>query len=238
MSQDQSGDARPGDPAAPYAADFSVRRPAVAAAVLLAVLAALTAVVALHPAPLPVDEWWVETVTAWRSGASTDIARLLNQLGRFPLSGVIVLALAAVLWRLRGRADAILFIVAEVAATGLTNLIKLAISRPRPLDGLVDTVSASFPSGHSSFAAVTAVLLVGILCPPGRRWPWALLAGALAFTMAWSRSYLLVHWFTDVVAGLAAGAGVGFAALAWRARRLNRGHNAARRTPREATRHE
>ena len=225
MAQNQFGGARPGDRAAaratnaPRPATESAKWSAVAAAVLLAVFAALTVAVALHPAPFPVDTWWAETVAAWRSGAATDLARVLNQLGRFPLSGVIVLILAAVVWRIRSRSDAILLILAEAATTGLTNAVKYAVSRTRPLDGLVDTVTASFPSGHSSFAAVTAVMLVGILCPPGRRRPWALLAAILALTMAWSRSYLSVHWLTDVVAGLALGGGMGFAALAWRARR-------------------
>jgi membrane-associated phospholipid phosphatase len=40
------------------------------------------------------------------------------------------------------------------------------------------------------------------------------IAAALAIAMAWSRTYLLVHWPSDVVGGSFVGAGVGLLTLA------------------------
>ncbi|MGA7387306.1 MAG: phosphatase PAP2 family protein, partial [Pseudolabrys sp.] len=40
-----------------------------------------------------------------------------------------------------------------------------------------------------------------------RRWWWAL-AGLGVVGMAWSRTYLQVHWLTDVIAGALLGSGV------------------------------
>ena len=68
-------------------------------------------------------------------------------------------------------------------------------------------------------------MLVALLAPPGRRGPWAALGLILAVGMAWSRTYLMVHWLTDVVGGLCVGAGVGLVTLA--ARCLG-GHEAGR----------
>ena len=61
---------------------------------------------------------------------------------------------------------------------------------------------------------MTAVLLVGLLVPTGRRTGPAVLAAGLAVAMAWSRTYLLAHWLTDVIGGLCVGAGVGLLTLA------------------------
>lgn len=204
------------------------RRLTVMATALCVLFAALAVASAVHPAPFPVDRWWAETLDALRSDAAESAARVLNAIGSFPLSLVIVLIVGLVLWRLRPRLDAATFLAAEGASWAIANLTKLAISRPRPLGGLVDTSSASFPSGHTAFAAVTAVTLVGLCCAPGGRRGWALLAAALALTMAWSRTYLMLHWFTDVVAGLTVGAAVGLTALAGRAWSLERAAAAAR----------
>ena len=200
----------------------SVRRLAVTATALFVLFAALAVAVAVHPAPFSVDQWWAETMASLRGDSAETAARILNAIGSFPLSLVIVLIAGLVLWRLRPRLDAATFLAAEAASWAIANLTKLAVSRPRPLDGLVDTSSASFPSGHTAFAAVSAVMLVGLCCTRDRRRGWALLAAALALTMAWSRTYLMVHWLTDVVAGLTVGAAVGFTALAGRAWLLER----------------
>lgn len=207
----------------------AARRVAAVAAVLYTLFAAITVAVAVHPEPFAVDQWWAETLYARRSAAATGLARIMNAIGLFPYSVIIVIALTLVLWRLRGRLTAATFAIAEAVSWALSQLTKVAISRPRPADGLVDTVTASYPSGHSAFAAVTAVLLVGLLCAPGKRRWWALLAAAVALTMAWSRSYLLVHWLTDVVAGLLIGAAVGLTALAWRDWKLERANATASR---------
>ncbi len=199
-----------------------VRRLAVTAMALFVLFATLTVAVAVHPAPFPVDRWWAETLDALRGGAAESAARVLNAIGSFPLSLGIVLIVGLVLWRRRPRLDATTFLAAEAASWAVVNLTKLAVARPRPLDGLVDTSSASFPSGHTAFAAVSAVTLVGLCCAPSGRRGWALLAAALALTMAWSRTYLMVHWLTDVVGGLTVGAAVGFTALAGRAWLLER----------------
>ena len=94
------------------------------------------------------------------------------------------------------------FLLAVVTSEPLIGLLKSVYDRPRPVGGLLATHSASFPSGHAVAGAVTAVGIVIVLLPPGpRRWRWEVQAAAFAGLMALSRTYLGVHWLSDVVAG-------------------------------------
>jgi undecaprenyl-diphosphatase len=198
------------------------RTSAIAGSVLLAVAVGLGVAARLHPAPWPVDRWWAEQMMWMRGPGFTFLAReIFNRVGRFPWSWVIVAAAGVVLWRTGRRAAVIVLLVGEIASWGTNNLVKVLVDRPRPPGALIAAPASSYPSGHAGFAAVTAVLLVTLFTRPGRRAGWVLLACAGAVGMAWSRTYLMVHWLTDVVGGLAVGAGVAFVTIAvgWDARR-------------------
>jgi membrane-associated phospholipid phosphatase len=108
------------------------------------------------------------------------------------------------------------FVLAVATSEPLIGLLKALYERPRPPEGLLGTDSFSFPSGHAIAGAVTAVGIVIVLLPPGpRRWRWELQAAVFAGLMALSRTYLGVHWLSDVVGGTLLGVtlAVGWPAL-------------------------
>ena len=85
----------------------------------------------------------------------------------------------------------------------------MLVGRVRPEDILVHPDFGSFPSGHSSNAAVIAAALGLIFM---RTWVWV--AGAVyTVLMMLSRMYLGAHWVSDTVAGMLIGAGV--ALIVW-----------------------
>jgi undecaprenyl-diphosphatase len=96
-----------------------------------------------------------------------------------------------------------------LVASGLNALLKAAVDRSRPPQAIgVDAVigvpaSSSFPSGHAMTAWATAGA-VAVLAPR-LRWPVLALASAIAF----SRVYLGVHFWLDVLAGAALGLAIG-----------------------------
>jgi membrane-associated phospholipid phosphatase len=98
----------------------------------------------------------------------------------------------------------------------LNFVVKRLVRRQRPLERrgrqplIAPPASPSFPSSHAAMAGAGAVALSVYAVS---LWP---LFATLAVLMAASRVYLTVHHVSDVVAGLALGAGVGavFALLA------------------------
>jgi membrane-associated phospholipid phosphatase len=191
------------------------RRTAAVGAGLLVLVVVGTFAVASHPAPFGIDSAWANVMTEMRRPALTSLAKhVFDPLGRFPLSWLIVAGAGLVLWHDQRRRASAVLLIGELASWATNSLIKAAVARPRPADALIEASRSSYPSGHAAFAAVTAVLLVGLLVPTGRRAGPAALAAALAVAMAWSRTYLLAHWLTDVIAGLCVGAGIGSLTLA------------------------
>ena len=173
-------------------------------------LALVVLIALLVPAgPLDLDRSWSAAMHHLETPLLTHVALVFNWLGR-GLGRVITLTLVGLLL-LRARRWLALaaFAIAESLAPLLSTLLKELVDRTRPPDGLVHPVGASFPSGHAAYAGATCVALVLLFTTPGarRRWWWAL-ASLGVVGMAWSRTYLQVHWLTDVVAGALLGSGI------------------------------
>jgi membrane-associated phospholipid phosphatase len=144
-----------------------------------------TAVLAL------ISAWWVKgpLLVAIGWGADLRCGR------RFPLA-----ALAAT--------------TAFFLASGLNAILKAIVDRSRPpeaidFEALVGVPSSpSFPSGHamSAFAVAGAIALIA----PRLRRPVLVLAAAIAF----SRVYLGVHFWIDVLVGSALGLAIGLGCAA------------------------
>jgi undecaprenyl-diphosphatase len=151
----------------------------------------------------------VDVETPWL----TTVARITSRLGgpsvTFPLRVVVIAVLALQRrWLQLGA-----FIGATVSAELCIGPLKSLVERPRPPSPLVETSSSSFPSGHAIAGAVTAFGLVVVFMHASPRRLLAIgAAAAFAGLMALSRTYLAVHWLTDVAAGVCIGTGM---ALTW-----------------------
>lgn len=110
-------------------------------------------------------------------------------------------------------------LVMVIGGVGLSFLLKLLFSQPRPDvgEGLSMVFTSSFPSSHAMGALVTFVTLawVGAQSVPDRRSSVYLVGAALCVSLVAgaSRIGLGVHWPGDVIAGWLAGAA--WLLLAW-----------------------
>ena len=146
--------------------------------------------------------------------------RDITSLGGYAVVMLISLAVMGYLL-MDGKHGAALWVLASVGGGAvLSNLLKLAIERPRPdlVARLVEVNTTSFPSGHATLAAVTYLTLGALLSrfEARRRAKIYVLTVAvgLTFLVGVSRIYLGVHWPTDVLAGWCVGAA--WALLCWR----------------------
>lgn len=201
------------------------RRPWIAAAVFALVAVALVGTVIVVDRAresFAFEAGLMSALIDLRTPWLTAPALVLDRLGSGLVSGVIVpvvIAAALLVWRRPWAAG--FFVVALLASSGLTRLAKVVVGRVRPEDILVNPDFGSFPSGHSSNAAVIATALGLIFM---RTWIWV--AGAVyTVLMMLSRMYLGAHWLSDTVAGVLIGAAAAlivWAPFAYRLYRENR----------------
>jgi membrane-associated phospholipid phosphatase len=144
------------------------------------------------------------------SGLVTSSLNLITDLG----ATWTVVALAIIMFSieyLRARNPWVApFLVVLLAGEGLLTVsVKDVVDRVRPtLNPVAHTLGPSFPSGHSATAAAFyagAAFLLGRHLRQTGRAVLAALAATIAVAVAASRVLLDVHWFSDVLAGLALG---------------------------------
>ena len=149
----------------------------------------------------PIGPWWVEE-------AAADLTSLggISVLSLFTLLAVTYLLLQ------RHRGAALRLVLGLIGAVGLSGGLKSVFERERPPVAYqaVETLNASFPSGHALLATVV-YLSLGTLVAQGltrrREKAWVLgAAGLLALTVGLTRVYLGAHWLSDVLAGWCVGA--------------------------------
>ena len=145
----------------------------------------------------------------------THLALVFNALGKGFWRVLTLAGVGLVLVVARRYAALLSFAVAETLTPLLANLLKTLVMRPRPPDAMLTPHGSSFPSGHAAYAGATAVALVLLFSKPDRkRRLWWALAAMIIAGMAWSRTYLQVHWLTDALAGSLLGIAVTLACFA------------------------
>src|SRR5262249_52161198 len=155
------------------------------------------------------DQHWSEWMQDGQTDALHRLALVFNYLGRGLGRTVSLVAIGLALAVTRRWLALLAFAVAEALTPLATNLIKSFVDRPRPPNAMLHAAGSSFPSGHAAYAGATAVALVLLFTQRGRPGVigWSLAAPATA-GMAWSRTYLQLHWLIDVVAGALLGIGI------------------------------
>lgn len=157
-----------------------------------------------------IDLEWMEEVLEHRGAFGETVSLVFDFLGGGWFAILVVPIGVGVAFVFAHRPwSALDFVVASALAAGVCQLLKALFGRARPEQILVHLDNGSFPSGHTTNAAVVAVSL-GLLLQ--RAWVWVL--GMLYIVaMALSRTYLGAHWLTDTIGGALLGAGI--ALLVW-----------------------
>ena len=155
----------------------------------------------------------VDTVaTDDNAGWLLTVGRVLGYWGHALVVTPLAVILALLARRRWGTWDlGWLLLVVVGGATALTGVVKLLTDRARPDEALIATVSSAFPSGHAVRAVAVYGLFVWLIRGLVRhRVVRAIAIPAAAGLIALNgvaRVALGAHWPTDVLAGMALGAG-------------------------------
>jgi len=154
-----------------------------------------------------ITSWVIAHRVAW----ITEAMRAITWVGSVVVLIPLVVGVGVVfLVRSRTARPLVELVVALGASIVTYNVVRALVDRTRPpvQDWLVHASGSSFPSGHSADATAVFGMLLVILIAPSRSAPRLLGGMALILVplvVAASRVYLGVHWFTDVLAGVALG---------------------------------
>lgn len=159
---------------------------------------------AMRPHADPSDAWgpW------WLEEAAAD----LTSLGGIAVLTLFATVVVLFLFLQRKHLSALLLMVGLGGGVVMSEGLKSVFERDRPpqVYQAVDTLNASFPSGHALLSAVF-YLSIGVMLTrafPQRRFKAYVLGVALLLTLVvgLTRIYLGAHWTTDVLAGWSVGA--------------------------------
>jgi undecaprenyl-diphosphatase len=157
---------------------------------------------------------WVQPVAGEPRGAwwLREAAADLTSLGGISVLGLFAVIAICFLLIQRKRLSALLLVVGLAGGVALSEGLKAMFGRERPPAAFqaVETLNASFPSGHALLSTVF-YLTVGVMLT--RAFPRthlkAFVLGAsiiIALLIGLTRVYLGAHWASDVIAGWCAGA--------------------------------
>lgn len=151
------------------------------------------------------DLAWLSLMHEWRQPQITAIMGAVTWLGS--LAVLLPLALLAG-WRQGDWRRRAFLPAAVLGAAGLAQVIKWLVDRPRP-DAFPSLIAmpadASFPSAHAM--QVAAFVTAWLLWSNGMRRADQVAVGMLVVVaVGVSRTYLQVHFLTDVLFGIVAGA--------------------------------
>ena len=157
----------------------------------------------------PLDQAVVMSVADHRTDLLNTLAVNLTALGSAPV--VTLIAVCVTLYAFAaGRQRIVLALLWTPLSFLLDDVLKLLFQHPRPTQAIIAIPdSYSFPSGHAVAASALYITLALIAAQSERRErPRRIVVGtgvSIAVLVAWSRVYLGVHYFSDVIGGLLLG---------------------------------
>jgi membrane protein DedA with SNARE-associated domain/membrane-associated phospholipid phosphatase len=157
------------------------------------------------------DEKLLGMLSSWSTPFATNVFAYVSNLSA--ASMIIFSILATIVFALKGRRmELTVWLVGLIGSQLLTHILKISIARQRPhLEMLPSFINSgySFPSGH----ALAAVVLFGLLCyfvvlrPGTLVFRTGLITSAVIgiVVVGFTRLYLQISFFSDVIGGFLAG---------------------------------
>ena len=157
---------------------------------------------------LELDVWMSITISKFNS-EFMDLAKVVSNI--FSPTVLSIVASVYTIYALFKKKWDKAFLVFSSFAGGLiiNGILKAMIGRERPIDALIHYSDMSFPSGHALASTIFFSLLVFLFTKKITnnylREIFVVVSVLLVVSVCISRIYLNVHWFSDVLSGIALG---------------------------------
>lgn len=155
-----------------------------------------------------VDRSIYEALQAIRTGWVDDVMVTITALGSAYVTVAVIAAVALWLAARRHWQTLAYWLAAVAFAELLVVALKYGLERRRPDTHYASVDPYSFPSGHAALSIVVygfLAFLLGYHKPAWQKLALAVPAVTIPALVAFSRLYLGVHWFSDVIASIGLG---------------------------------
>lgn len=141
-----------------------------------------------------------------KNNFSGNLEKIFNFTSDFIGIYTLIIIIMCILLKFKNKLYIKLTLITYTFTLLITSISKIIISRPRPLIEVTATIDKySFPSGHTLVSFVMYYFIAYILTINSDKYTkvaYYIISTILVFTVAFSRLYLGVHYFTDVMGAI------------------------------------
>lgn len=137
---------------------------------------------------LAFDIWLSAAIAAYSTASLDSIFISITFMG----SIIFWLLIVSMLWMRKDKKSATILFVALAIGEAVTGIMKFSFMRARPGMGTVGAIGPSFPSGHTTRVSIGALMVKY----------YRILFIIIAVLVSFSRIYLGVHFFSDILFGV------------------------------------
>jgi membrane-associated phospholipid phosphatase len=159
----------------------------------------------MWPIDISIQNYFVSARTSFMTESMYVITSVFDASVHFIL---VVLCVSTLIYLVRNLKYALLFFGALSFGAVLVFILKNIFDVTRPLDGFMSVFGQSFPSHHATSATIFFVMLMYVFDSYLGRFAkvtFNTFCVVCITLVAFSRIYLGVHWFTDVISGIILG---------------------------------